>query len=411
MSMRGDLLLDDGPLVHHPDPFHEDEVGAHGDEVLAVVVDGVGGVEVVVAVAPAEHLEHDLRHLDLQRVLQVLLVMALLVVRMWPRRCRVCFWTSSASSSRSRLSLPCFTSTLPRRSSSRLLGGVGHHHHAVLEGDGDALLLVVVEGQDAGLPLQADELEDVGKAEVLDRPFEGHGASRRPPARRGAPPGARATLTSKLGLAARLARHVDDASSSERGADRAPGRADSARGLGDREHAARQQSQRQDRVPGRLRSSAAQGRAAVDLARAGRDERTAAGTRARAARPPPAPRAASGCGPGPTRRRAPRTGGSTGCTAAGSPRPRWQRRQKGVPHFRQRMREGLAPAPARDQQAGDARRRPARPRSGSGSAPGRTPLGARRLALGHVLARRRPGSAPANFAQPARASRPRSTTA
>ena len=38
---------------------------------------------------------------------------------MWPSRCSVCFWVASASSSRSRLSLPCLTSTLPSRSSSR----------------------------------------------------------------------------------------------------------------------------------------------------------------------------------------------------------------------------------------------------------------------------------------------------
>jgi len=54
-----------------------------------------------------------------------------------------------------------------------LLVGVRVDHHPVLEGDGD-LLLVVLEGEDAGLPLQPDELEDVGKAEVLDRSFEGH---------------------------------------------------------------------------------------------------------------------------------------------------------------------------------------------------------------------------------------------
>jgi len=56
------------------------------------------------------------------------------------------------------------------------LGRVGHHHHAALERDGDGLLVLVVDQrQDAGLPLQPDQLEDVGQAEVADRPLQRHG--------------------------------------------------------------------------------------------------------------------------------------------------------------------------------------------------------------------------------------------
>ena len=52
-----------------------------------------------------------------------------------------------------------------------------------------------------GLPLQPDELEDVGEPEVLDRSFEGHGLRCRPRARGAAAPRRTGTRTSKLGLA------------------------------------------------------------------------------------------------------------------------------------------------------------------------------------------------------------------
>src|SRR6266545_3226817 len=67
-----DLLLDDRPLVDHPDPFHQDEVRAHRVEVLAVVVHGLAGGEMIFAVAPTEDLEDDLRDLDGDGVLEVL---------------------------------------------------------------------------------------------------------------------------------------------------------------------------------------------------------------------------------------------------------------------------------------------------------------------------------------------------
>jgi hypothetical protein len=70
---RRDLLLDDRPLVDHPDAFHQDEVGAHRLDVGAVEFDLVGGLEVVVARLPAEQLEDVLRDLHLQRGLQVFL--------------------------------------------------------------------------------------------------------------------------------------------------------------------------------------------------------------------------------------------------------------------------------------------------------------------------------------------------
>ena len=50
-----------------------------------------------------------------------------------------------------------------------------------------------------GLPLQPDELEDVGEPEVLDRPFEGHAPRPGASARAAAAAGARARMTSKSG--------------------------------------------------------------------------------------------------------------------------------------------------------------------------------------------------------------------
>ncbi len=146
----GDPLLDDGPLVHHPDPFHQDEVRAHGDEVLAVVVHRLRGSEVVATVPPAEHAEDDLRDLDLQRVAQVL--------------------GGDRAAGREDVAEPLQGLLLdaerllePLAAHLALLDedvaepvlepagrGVGHHHHAVLERHGDALVVLLVgQGEDA----------------------------------------------------------------------------------------------------------------------------------------------------------------------------------------------------------------------------------------------------------------------
>ena len=171
-----DLLLDDRPLVHHPDPFHQDEIRAHRDEVLAVVVDRVGGVELVAAVAPAEHAEHDLRHLHLQRVAQVARGDGARRGQDVPEPLQRLLLDDQRLLQPLAADLALLDEHVAQAVLEAPLRRVGHHHHAVLEGDGDGLLVLVVDQrEDAGLPLQPDQLEDVGQAEVADRPLERHG--------------------------------------------------------------------------------------------------------------------------------------------------------------------------------------------------------------------------------------------
>ena len=68
--------------------------------------------------------------------------MKLLVVRMWPSRCRVCFWVVEGLVEPLLAQLALLHEHVAQPVLEPLGGGVGHHHHAVLEGDGDALLLV-----------------------------------------------------------------------------------------------------------------------------------------------------------------------------------------------------------------------------------------------------------------------------
>src|SRR6185369_15945685 len=52
-------------------------------------------------------------------------------------------------------------------------GRVGRHHLPLDERDGGGLL-AALEGENAALLLDADQLEDVGEAEVLERSLERH---------------------------------------------------------------------------------------------------------------------------------------------------------------------------------------------------------------------------------------------
>jgi hypothetical protein len=169
-----DLLLDDRPLVDHPDPFHQDVVGAHRAEVLAVVVHGFAGREVVLAVAPAEDLEHDLRDLDADRVLEVLLRDVALRDEHVAQALQGLLLRGQRLLEPLLAQLALLDEHVAQPVLEALGGGVGVDDHAVLEEDGH-LVLLVLQGEEAGLPLQADELEDVREPEVLDGSFECHG--------------------------------------------------------------------------------------------------------------------------------------------------------------------------------------------------------------------------------------------
>ena len=183
MSKRGDLLLDDRPLVDHPDPFHQDEIRAHRDEVLAVVVDRVGRRELVATVAPAEDAEHDLRDLDRKRVAQVAGRDRAAAGEDVPEPLQGLLLHGERLVEPLARELALLDQHVAEPVLEAVRRGVGHHHHAVLERDGDDLVVLLVrQGQRPGLPLQTDQLEDVRQAEVADRAFEGHPL--RPPARR-----------------------------------------------------------------------------------------------------------------------------------------------------------------------------------------------------------------------------------
>ena len=181
------------------------------------------------------------------------MVIALPLARMWPSRCSVCFWTARASSSRAPRDLPLLHEDVAQAVLEPAGRRVGHHHHAVLEGDGDALLVLLVgQGQQAGLSLQPDELEDVGQAEVADRPFERHRLPRR---RRGpGPPRAgRAGRQLDVGLGAEPVRDQPDPEEHQPGRRGQPRRREAPRHLGEGHHPSRH-DQRQDPVPGRERA-------------------------------------------------------------------------------------------------------------------------------------------------------------
>jgi hypothetical protein len=123
---------------------------------------------VVVARLPAEQLEDVLRDLHLQRGLQVFLAdevardqdvaeplqrVLLLLQHLFE------LLSGELALLHEQVAEPVLDA---------LGGRIGVHDHPVLERDGHGLLLLV-QRQDAGLPLQPDQLEDVGEPEVLDR--------------------------------------------------------------------------------------------------------------------------------------------------------------------------------------------------------------------------------------------------
>ena len=127
----------------------------------------------VLAVAPPEDLEHGLGDLDLDRVLEVLGRDVVLGDEHVAEPLERGLLRLQGLVEPVLAELALLDEHVAEAVLEALRGLVGHHHHAVLERDGDVVLLVV-EGQDAGLPLQPDELEYVGEPEILDRPFEGH---------------------------------------------------------------------------------------------------------------------------------------------------------------------------------------------------------------------------------------------
>ena len=386
-----------------------------GAEVLAVVVDGVAGREVVLAVAPAEDLEHDLRHLDRERVLEVLL-------RDVALRDQDVARAAAASASAS-----CSASS--RRSLAELALLDEHVAQPVLEPLGDesgmttmpfsketvTSSLSLLERQEPGLPLQADELEDVGEPEVLDRalrvPWLFLGGPARARAR--AAPAARWATSTRRTRAHAVGHDVERPASTSAGQPAAPGRrelADEASVSGSRRPAQQRRATMtgdQTTAMSRLRAAPAARRGAR---RPGTRSESTRKTRSRARRPPPAPRAACGCAPGPRRRRARRTGDGTACRGRPPPARGGSCRQKAVPHLRQRSVKALRPRQRASSTAGE-REDKSEHREAVEQRAGQQRRLLRIGALPQVLGRRRRLGAPANLAHTSSCVSPRSTTA
>src|SRR6266849_1793702 len=170
---RADPLLDDRPLVDHASAFHQNRFGADRHDVVAVVLDGRFLRKVVFAVLPAEEPVDDLQNLELQRLLQRIVRDDLVVREDEPESLQRLLLDFERARQLVLGQHSALHQDVAQARFQAVTSGVGTNDFAVQERHGHGVIFAA-QRENAGLSLQADQLEDVGQAEVAKGSFKSH---------------------------------------------------------------------------------------------------------------------------------------------------------------------------------------------------------------------------------------------